>query len=365
MKIIIFGLSITSSWGNGHATTFRALVKALAQRGHDLAFFERDAPWYADHRDAPTNPHCRVILYKSLEEAKRLAASLVVNADLVILGSYVPEGVALGEWLIAQARGVCAFYDIDTPVTLKALKQDDSEYLTRWLVPRFDLYLSFTGGPTLNRLEETYGSPCARPLYCAVDPDVHAPTAVHERWLLGYLGTYSADRQATLERLLIEPAQIISDAAFAVAGAQYPSSVGWPANVEHIPHLAPRDHAGFYASQRFTLNVTRADMIAAGYSPSVRLFEAAACGVPIVSDRWPGIDAIFTPKEEILIADNTAQMLTILTEIPDDRRRAIAQAARRRVLQDHTAARRAAELEDFVSEAHAIRNARIGNHAYA
>ncbi len=342
--IVILGLSITSAWGNGHATTYRALVKALARRGHRVTFLERDAPWYAEHRDLPAPPYCRTVLYRDLAELDRRFAETVRTADAVIVGSYVPDGVAVGAWAIRTATGPVAFYDIDTPVTLAKLERGDAEYLTYDLIARYDIYLSFTGGPTLERLR-ALGSPRAAPLYCSVDPDVHAPAKAKQRWRLGYLGTYSADRQPGLERLLFAPARALSGEAFVVAGPQYPDDVPWPENVEHIAHLPPARHCAFYCAQDFTLNVTRADMRAAGWSPSVRLFEAAACGVPIISDRWAGLEDFFTLGTEILVADTSEEALALLEGTKERERRAIAAAARRRILSAHTAAHRAAELE--------------------
>jgi spore maturation protein CgeB len=351
LNIVIFGLSITSSWGNGHATTYRALTRALERRGHIVTFLERDVPWYRDHRDMPDVPFCRTELYADLQDVPRRYRDLVSAADLVIVGSYVPDGVALAEWVAANATGITAFYDIDTPVTLARLERGDAEYITPALIPRFDLYLSFTGGPVLNFIENAYGSPRARALYCSVEPQTHGPTSGSPEWVLGYLGTYSPDRHQTLDRLLLQPARQLPDQRFAVAGAQYPSETAWPANVRHIEHVPPADHAAFYGNQRFTLNVTRAEMISAGFSPSVRLFEAAACGVPIISDRWAGLESFFTPGEEILTAESPEQVLSILSDLPDSRRTAIAAAARKRVLANHTADHRARELEDYYAEA--------------
>ncbi|MYZ49359.1 CgeB family protein [Propylenella binzhouense] len=348
--LVFIGLSITSSWGNGHATTYRGLVKNLARRGHRVTFFERDVPWYAENRDLPNPPYCRTVLYRSLAELEQLGRAAISAADAVIVGSYVPEGVAVGEWAIATASGPVAFYDIDTPVTLAKLDRGDGEYLTPDLVRRYDLYLSFTGGPTLERLREL-GSPRPAALYCAVDPDVHMPLPVPRRWRLGYLGTYSPDRQPALEALLVEPARLMPRDAFVVAGPQYPRDLAWPANVQHIPHLAPTEHARFYCGQDFTLNITRADMRAAGYSPSVRLFEAAACGVPIVSDWWQGLDTIFAIGSEILVAGSAEEMAEILARTSDDERRQIARAARTRVLNEHTACHRARELEALIRTA--------------
>jgi spore maturation protein CgeB len=344
LDIVILGLSITSSWGNGHATTYRGLVRELAARGHRVLFLERDAPWYAENRDLPRPPYGKTRLYKSLTELQDRHAARVRSADLVIVGSYVPEGVAVGEWVLRTASGVTAFYDIDTPVTLAKLARGEHEYLAPELIPRYDAYFSFTGGPTLKRLERRYGSPMARPLYCSFDPSLYRPEEVEPRWDLGYMGTYSDDRQPVLERLLLEPARRWPEGRFAVAGPQYPESIAWPPNVHRITHLSPEEHSGFYNAQRFTLNVTRADMVAAGFSPSVRLFEAAACGTPIISDYWVGLETFFALGEEILTARTSAEALQYLRDVPEAERRALGARARKRVLARHTAAHRAEEL---------------------
>jgi len=350
MNIVIFGLSLSSSWGNGHATTYRGLIKALSDRGHRISFIEKDVPWFAGNRDLPDPPYCDLYLYQDLKEIPLRFAALVAQADLVILGSYVDRGAAVGEWITRQATGITAFYDIDTPVTLAGLPERRIDYLTTSLIPRFHLYLSFAAGPALTEVAERYGSPCVRPLLCSADMDTHSAQDLPEGWALGYLGTYSTDRQPGLEALLCAPAQALPDERFVVAGPQYPDDVAWPANVERIPHLAPSDHSAFYSRQRFTLNVTRKDMVAIGYSPSVRLFEAAACRVPIISDRWAGIETAFEPDTEILIADGPRDVRAILTEMPAERRRAIAQAAHAKLLRAHTAEVRARQLESYVAE---------------
>ncbi len=350
LDIVVLGLSLSSSWGNGHATTYRALLAALARRGHRILFLERDVPWYAAHRDLADPAFCRLVLYPDLA-ALQAHRTAIAGADAVIVGSYVPDGVAVGALVQAAARGVTAFYDIDTPVTLAKLARGDHEYLSPDLIPGYDLYLSFTGGPTLERLMRDYGSPRARALYCSVDPEAYPPLERPRRWDLSYLGTYSSDRQPKLARLLIEPARRAPDLRFAVAGPQYPDDVVWPENVERIDHVPPEDHPAFYAASRFALNVTRADMTAAGYSPSVRLFEAAACGTPIVSDRWPGLEDLFAPESEIVLADDADGVLRVLTGWDEARRRRVGQAARARVLAGHTAAHRAALLEGCLDEA--------------
>ncbi len=357
LSIVFIGLSITSSWGNGHATTYRALVRELDAAGHRVTFLERDVPWYAANRDMPHPPWCVTHLYPSLDALKQHAAT-VARADLVVVGSYVPDGVEVCRWAQQTARGVVAFYDIDTPVTLAKLARGDFEYLAPEVMPGFDLYLSFTGGPTLRRIEDEYGVPLARALYCSVDPALYYPEDAAERWGLGYLGTYSDDRQPTLDRLLLEPARQAPDSRFVVAGPQYPGDIAWPANVERIEHCPPADHRGFYNAQRFTLNVTRADMIRAGWSPSVRLFEAAACGTPIVSDRWEGLDALFEPGREIIIAERPEEVARLLTDMPAEAARDMGERARRKVLAAHTAAHRAGELVAAWEEAAEARKAR-------
>jgi spore maturation protein CgeB len=348
MRFVFFGLSITSSWGNGHATTYRSLVRELVARGHDVLFLERDMPWYADNRDMPEPPFGTTRIYESVTEARDRFSEDVRNADVVIVGSYVPDGVEIGDWVTSTATGVTGFYDIDTPVTVAKLEREDYEYVSPALIARYDLYLSFTGGPTLRMLEQRYGSPCARVLYCSVDPNLYFPEERESQWDLGYIGTYGEDRQPTLESLLCEPARQSPGGRFVVAGPMYPKTIAWPKNVERIEHLSPQYHRSFYNRQRFTLNVTRADMIRAGYSPSVRLFEAAACGTPIISDYWEGLDSILTIGKEVLVARETAEIIRFLRQNDSHVWRKLGENARRKVLSEHTAAHRAEELEGYV-----------------
>jgi spore maturation protein CgeB len=350
LRVIVLGLSLSSSWGNGHATTFRALLKAFARRGHDVLFLERDVPWYAAHRDLADPSFCRLELYSNLDDLTRYSGA-IADADAVIVGSYVPDGVEVGRFVRRTARGVVAFYDIDTPVTLAKLERGDFEYLSPDLIPEYDVYFSFTGGPTLDHLMKEYGSPAARALYCSVDPDLYPALDKPKRWDLSYLGTYSADRQPPLERLLIEPARRAPHLRFVVAGPQYPGDIEWPANVERIDHVPPNEHPAFYAQSRYTLNVTRADMIRAGFSPSVRLFEAAACKTPIISDIWQGLETLLAPDREIVLAQGSDDVIEALNTWPEVRRMALGDAAHRRILAEHTAAHRAEALESGLLEA--------------
>lgn len=344
LDCVFLGLSITSTWGNGHATTYRGLLKELARRGHKITFLERDVPWYANNREFDTASYCQVGLYGSLEELNERFATLVRDVDIVVVGSYVPEGIAVGRWVTSLAKNATAFYDIDTPVTLANLEKNQCEYLSRELIRKYQIYFSFTGGPTLDYIEQQLGARCAEPLYCSVDPSLYYPEQRRPVWDLAYLGTYAADRQPALETLLLEVAREQPGTRFAVAGPQYPNDIQWPVNVERIEHLPAKDHRRFYNSQKFALNVTRQDMIRAGYSPSVRLFEAAACGVPILTDEWAGLESFFGPSSEILPV-RSAEDVTSYLQMEEEQRLEIGERARRRTLRDHTAAVRAKEFE--------------------
>ncbi|TPM22782.1 glycosyltransferase [Mesorhizobium sp. B2-3-5] len=343
LDIVFLGLSLSSSWGNGHATTFRGLLRGLHELGHRITFLERDVPWYARHRDLREPDFCTLLYYETLEELRRAHERRLRKADIVVVGSFVPEGKAVIDTVASLCSGQLCFYDIDTPVTLAQIAEDECDYLARRQISYFDVYFSFTGGPTLDRLQSEFGAQRAEPLYCSVDPERHHRTDNAIQWDLGYLGTYSSDRQPALEALLLEPARRLPRRRFVVAGSQYPSDIAWPGNVERIEHLPPAEHAAFYSRQRYTLNVTRASMIAAGWSPSVRLFEAAACGTPIISDRWAGLDSFF-PEPTIRTADKADDVIAILNGQTDHARLDMAGRARKLVLTKHTGTARAREF---------------------
>nr|WP_245248149.1 glycosyltransferase [Tianweitania sediminis] len=343
-------MSLSSSWGNGHATTYRGMLRGLHALGHRVTFLERDVPWYAAHRDLPSPDFCELHYYQSLDELVGRFAARIQEADAVIIGSYVPEGPQVIDAVHALRPKRLAFYDIDTPITVARLKKGDEEYLAARQVPLFDVYFSFTGGPTLRQLENEFGAPRAEALYCSVDDKRYENTGEATVWDLGYLGTYSDDRQPTLKQLLIEPARRLPHLRFVVAGPQYPDSIDWPANVERIDHLPPAEHPSFYSRQRFTLNVTRADMIAAGWSPSVRLFEAAACGTAIISDFWEGLDDLLPFGEAVAIARSSDEVVALLTGSSEEQRLQMAASAKKRVLQGHTGHARAAELVGYLRD---------------
>jgi len=289
-------------------------------------------------------------IYQSLEDLTSRFESAVRQAKLVIVGSFVPDGARVGDWVTSIARGRTAFYDIDTPVTLAQLANGETEYITPSLIRRYDVYLSFTGGPVLRFLESHYGSPMARVLYCSVDAEKYQPQYQLPKWDLGYLGTYSSDRQPTLNSLLVESARQWPQGAFTVVGPMYPEDIDWPKNVQLQMHLSPAEHPAFYGAQRFSLNVTRVEMKKRGFSPSVRLFEAGACAIPVISDWWEGLDGLFSIGKEVLISDGPEDTLRYLRDIRDAQRIAIGTAARLRVLAEHTAGHRAIQLENYLRE---------------
>lgn len=356
MKIVIFGLSITSSWGNGHATTLRALCQALHRRGHRIVFFERDQEWYANNRDMPGPPFCQVRFYENWQRILPQVRSDLGDAEVAMVGSYVPDGIAALDEVLDSSAPVKAFYDIDTPITLSHLRTRGA---TDYLLPRhlaaLDVYFSFTGGPLLDELETRFGVRFAVPLYCSVDPERHRELPITPEFAceMSYMGTYAPDRQPKLEELLCRSARRLPGQRFIVAGPQYPDSIAWPSNVERVLHLSPRYHAAFYCSSRLTLNVTRRDMVMAGYSPSVRLFEAAACGATIVSDNWPGLETFFVPGEEVLLPADTDDVVRYLAEYDPAELRRIGRAARERTLAGHSSAIRACEFENAIEQASA------------
>ena len=353
MKLVIFGLTVSSSWGNGHATLWRGLCRALARRGHTVVFYERDVDYYAMNRDLTELPGGRLVLYPDWDQVAPAAARDLRDADAAIVTSYCPDGIAASDLVLGSSVPVRAFYDLDTPVTLAALKAGEE---VAYIGPRglrdFDLVLSYTGGLALDELRRVLGARHVAPLYGSVDPAVHRPTEPLERFRadLSYLGTFAADRQAALEELFIKPARLRPEARFLMGGACYPNDFPWTANLFFVRHLPPPEHAAFYSSCRLTLNVTRAAMAGMGYCPSGRLFEAAASGTPIVSDVWEGLDSFFMPGSEILLARSAADVCAAL-DLSDAELHRIAAAARERTLAEHTADQRAAELESLLQGA--------------
>lgn len=348
MHLVIFGLTVSSSWGNGHATLWRSLIKAMLRRGHTLTFYERDLPFYSGARDLYKLPEGGVLqLYHQFDDIADIARQDLARADLAICTSYCPDGPQAGALVLASKVPIKSFYDLDTPVTLDALGAERSiAYLPARDLRDFDLVLSYTGGRALEELKSRLGARHVAPLYGSVDPENHRPVAPFPalRSTLSYLGTYAADRQASLETLFLDPARLSPEHRFLLGGAQYPESLAWPSNISVLAHVAPPEHPAFFCSSRATLNITRAVMARYGYCPQGRLFEAAACGTPLLSDDWEGLHTFFEPGVELLRVRSSQDVLDALT-LSDAELRRIADAARHRALTEHTGECRVRELE--------------------
>jgi spore maturation protein CgeB len=350
VKLVIFGLTISSSWGNGHATLWRGLCKALIRMGHQIVFYERDVPYYASMRDLHEIPGGRLELYSVWDDVRTRALSDVGDADVAIITSYCPDSLAATDIVLGQPRALRVFYDLDTPITLARLEGGEAvPYIGPSGLSDFDLVLSYSGGPALDEFRVRLGAKSIAPLYGHVDPDVHRPAQPlpHYQSDLSYIGTYSEDRQQALEVLLLAPAKMQPRLRFLIAGAQYPQHFPWSRNIYFVRHLPPAEHPAFFCSSRLTLNITRRAMARMGWCPSGRLFEAAACGTPIISDLWEGLDAFFKPGNEIIIAETASDVMTAL-ELDDHELSAMARRARERALDEHNSSRRAIELIELL-----------------
>lgn len=352
MKIVLFGLTISSSWGNGHATPYRAILRALAGMGHSVHFFEKDVEYYRSRRDFETCDYCRLTFYDDWPAIRSTALEHARSADVVITASYLPEGARINDEILSLDYPLRVFYDLDTPITLNKFEDGGVEYVRRDQLSAFDLVLSFTGGPILNVLEQTHGARMARPLYGCVDPDHYqrVPASPEFACDLSYMATYSPDREPQVEELFLEAARRHPQRQFMLAGSMYPWNREWPGNVRRIEHVSPQAHPCFYSSSRTTLNLTRGEMARNGWCPSGRFFEAAACGTPLISDWWDGLDWFFDVVHDIRVVTR-AEHVSDALNLPDDALRELARHARRRTLDDHTGQVRARQLLDYFEQA--------------
>ena len=352
MKISIFGLTLSSSWGNGHATPYRAIIRALDRLGHRVHFFEKDVPYYSSRRDFDSCDYCELTLYPAWSNVRERALSAAADSDVVITASFLPEGRRINDEILDLGRPLRVFYDLDTPVTLNSLRQGDVEYVDAAQIPAFDLVLSFTGGKALALLQDEYRAQMVRPLYGCVDPDDYQRVTPVAKFQcdLSYMGTYSADRQAKVDDLLLEPSRRHPEKQFLLAGSLYPWNWEWPENVRRMEHVAPADHASFYSSSRLTLNITRGEMAANGWWPSGRFFEAPACGTPLITDTWEGLDSFFDLESQLRVVASADDVEAALSS-PDRELQSMATGARQRTLDEHTGSVRARQLLQYIEEA--------------
>jgi spore maturation protein CgeB len=359
LKIIFLGLTISSSWGNGHATPCRAILRSLHALGHQVAFYEKELDYYARRRDFASCSYCNLVLYPEWGQIREQALRDIASADVVIVTSYCPEGARISDELLNLHRPLRVFYDLDTPITLENLRHDGVDYLRADQIAEFDLYLSFAGGPILGELKQDWGARCARALFGCVEPSLYrrVPPRPSFQSQLSYMGTYSPDRQAKVEALFLEPARSQTQSKFLLAGSMYPAGVSWPENVRLLEHIAPADHPALYSSSRLTLNLTRSGMARYGFCPSGRFFEAAACGTPLVSDSFPGLGSFFVPDEELFLVHDAHGVVQAMA-CSDEELARMAVRARERTLSEHSGDRRARQLVAFCEEA---RGATHGN----
>lgn len=353
MRLVVFGLTVSSTWGNGHATLWRGLARALGEQGHALEFYEKDQPWYAAHRDVTEVSGGALRVYRDLGEIRRSAREAVDAADVAMVTSYCPDALAATELVLGSRARLKVFYDLDTGVTAAQLRAGEP---VPWIGPRgladFDLVLSFTGGRVLSLLRDALGARRTAPLHASVDPAVYRPSppAAPFRGDLSYLGTWAASRQAGLEMLFVGPATRMPERTFVLAGSMYDDTFPWRPNIRYVRHLEPALQAAFFCSSPLTANVTRAEMAALGHCPSPRLFEAAACGIPVVSDWFDGLETFFQPGEEILVA-RTVQDVIEAVAAPREELAWIGRRARDRALAEHTTDVRARQLVAFCEAA--------------
>lgn len=356
MKIAIFGLTLSSSWNNGHATLWRGLCKALVALGHEFVFFERDVPHYANARDWPSLPpamsRSQLVLYSDWSAIEPRVRQELAQCDTAIVSSYCFDAQAATDAILDAQHPLAVFYDLDTPVTLDSLRSDKQVPYIPWRgLGDFDLVLSYTGGAALEALRSDLCAHRVRALYGHVDPDLHhpVPPVPSYRAALSWLGAYSADRQPMLEELFVGPARLRSSEKFLIAGTEYPEHFAWSKNVYFVQRLPPQEHAAFFCSSRLTLNVTREPMARLGWCPTSRLFEAAACGAAVLCDEWCGLDDFYTPGEQILVAHSSEDTLSAL-DMSDAQLQAIGRAARERTLDEHTSRHRAERLIHYLEE---------------
>jgi spore maturation protein CgeB len=333
-------------------------MRALGRRGHAVTFFERTVPRplaRGVHERTPETPAGRLVEYDDWDEIRRDARRELAGCDAAIVTACCPDALAASALVHASGAGVRVLHDLDVPVTLDTLR---SGRMPPWVGPSrladFDLVLGCTGGRALRELGQHLGARRVAPLHAHVDPDVHRPVAPVLRYKadLSYLGIHADDRQEALKELFVAPARRRPSKRFVVAGAQYPPGFPRTDNVFFVRQLAPEAHPAFFSSSRLTLDVARRTMAALGHCPSARLFEAAACGARLVCEPWEGLDEFFAPGREVLTASDARELLEAL-ERTDAELRALAAAARERVLDEHTAGRRAEQLLALLDDARA------------
>jgi spore maturation protein CgeB len=361
MKISFFGSSLVSCYWNGAATYYRGLLKALAGLGHDITFYEPDAFQRQQHRDIDDPDWARVVVYpasydgwvKALERGAADADLLVKASGVGVFDEELEESVPSA----ARPGAMTVYWDVDAPATLDAIAADEEHHLRR-MIPLYDLVLTYGGGDPVVKAYEKAGARLCVPIYNAVDPETHHPVPPREDFAcdLSFLGNRLPDREARVEEFFLAAAVLKPERRFLLGGA------GWeekpmPGNIRLAGHVGTTSHNAFFCSGLATLNINRDSMARYGFSPPTRVFEAAGAGACLITDAWEGIEMFLEPVAEVLPASSGAEVADILGMLSPDRAKAIGEAARRRVLAEHTYRHRARQVTDLLSGAPSKREA--------
>ena len=353
LKIAFFGSSLVSAYWNGAATYYRGIIKALAERGYDITFYEPDAFERQQHRDMEDPDWAKVVVYQATEKAADAALASAKDADIVVKASGV--GV-LDAWLehqvlevFGQSDAITIFWDVDAPATLESVHTNPHNPF-RQLIPRYDFILTYGGGDPVVTAYTQLGAKRCHPIYNALDPDTHHPVPPTPRFTstLGFLGNRLPDREERVKEFFFKPVAQMPDATFILGGSGWREYAPQFPNLEYLGHIYARDHNAFNCSPLAVLNINRESMAHTGYSPPTRVFEAAGAGACLIMDRWLGAELFLKPGKEVLLAANGNEVMAHLRNLTPDKAQRIGQAARQRVLAQHTYRHRAEQFEQLI-----------------
>jgi spore maturation protein CgeB len=351
MNIAFFGSSLVSAYWNGAATYYRGIVRALHARGHRVTFYEPDAYDRQQHRDMPDPDWARVVVYEPTEGAALRAVEAARGADVIVKTSGVgvcDEVLQAAVPARKAAHALAIYWDVDAPATLDRLAANPADPLHP-LLPQYDLVLTYGGGDPVVRAYTAAGARACVPIYNALDPETHHPVPADPRFAadLGFLGNRLPDREQRVEAFFLAAAERLPLRRFLIGGN------GWhdkpmPSNVRQVGHVYTRDHNAFNCTPLAVLNINRDSMARYGFSPATRVFEAAGAGACLITDAWEGIEQFLAPGEEVLVASDGEDVASIVAGLDAARAAAIGAAACRRVLTEHTYARRVLEVESVL-----------------
>lgn len=352
MKLCIFGHTISSSWDGRHASVWRGLCRALARCGHRVVFFERDHLQLAAQRDMPHPEGCDLRIYRDWDDVRAMAARELADADAGMVTSRCPDARAASQLVLEAGLSVAAFYDLESPRTVARRRAGQTiEHVGPEGYRPFDVVLSYAGGPVLLDLVELLGARRVETLFASLDTSIHQPDGPSPEFTAraSFLGPYTRDLHEMLDRLFFEPSRRLSQVQFALGGGGVPDSLLLPSNLHRVGPIALDRQAAFYCSSRITVSVTPREMARAGHCPPARMFAAAGCGVPVLSDAWDGIEVFFEPGREIFVAGSTEEAMDVVC-LPDEELARVGRAARERALAEHTAEARARRLVEVLTE---------------